>query len=301
MRAWTVLGFGWRRLRRHPAIVLAPFGLAAAPALALAWLSTSPFAAALDSSLYAQKSVEQGSLSAWIELFSSAVSAPVPAPFPWLSSLLLSTAVVVLGQVLVAGGLVETLLERQVGSRATFAAGMARNAPRFAISLLWVVVVAGLVLLGLGLGFMVVGGLLEDLVPLPLTVAPALAALAVFLVPLHLAFDLSRIAVASHGGRRCLSGLLAAWWHLIRHPMGLVPVYVVCVLVVLVAGAAGWGIHWQHLPTSTAGLGLFLLIHHLSLLVGAACRCLLWSSAVGYYQAIGEPAWAGRALRGPAG
>lgn len=295
MRAWTVLGFGWRRLCRHPAIVLAPFGLAAAPALVLAWLGTAPFAQVLDPSLNAREGAEQGSLSAWIELFTSAG----PSPFPWPQSLLLTVVVVVVGQVLVAGGLVEALLERQVGSRATFAAAMARQAPRFALSLVWTVVVAGLVLFAAGLGLAVTGELLEALLPWPALVALVLMVLAVVLVPLHLAFDLSRIAVASHGGRRCLSGLVTAWWHLLRHPMGLVPVYLFLVVAVLVVGAAGWGLHWQRLPTTSAGIGLFLLVHHLGLLAGAACRCLLWSCVVGYYQAIGEPAWAGRAVGDP--
>lgn len=290
MRALTVLGFGWRRFRRHLALPLAPYALATTPALAMAWLGASSFAPALDRSLHAQASATQGSLAAWIELLAS----PHQPDLPWLPSLLLALLLLLVGQILVAGGLVETLLERE--GRVPFLLGLAKHARRFASSLLWAVLVLGVLLLALRLGLKLASAPLEALAKLSLALATTLFGilLAVVLVPLQLAYDLSRIAAASHGGRRCLRGLFSAWWHVARHPMALVPVYFLCGALALLAGVAGWLVFWRQLPASSAGIAGFFLLHQLGLLGIAAAKCLLWSAEVGYYQAIGEPSWAGK-------
>ena len=52
-----------------------------------------------------------------------------------------------------------------------------------------------------------------------------LAAAGLLVVPFGLAYDLSRIAAASHGGRRMLRGYLRALWHVLRGLPSLLPLY----------------------------------------------------------------------------
>lgn len=294
MRASTVLGFGWRRLKRHLALPLAPYVLAAVPALALAWLGTAGFSNSLDRSLHARDSAASGSLLAWVELLGTSQS----GGFPWAQSLLLATLGLTVGQIFVAGGLVESLLERTSRKHGPFVSGAFSHAARFTLSFLWAALALVATLFASGLGIVTVSKLLEGVGPSAWLGSLAMSLLLALTlgVPLHLAYDLSRIAAASHDGRRCLRGLFSAWRHVLRHPMGMVPVYLFCATVAAAAGSLGWLISWRQLPASMAGLWGLFLAHQLGLLIAAASRCLLWSAAVGYYQAIGEPAWAGRSV-----
>lgn len=297
MRFATALGLGYRRTRRHAALALVPYALALLPALGLAALASPGLADALDHSLFARRAMGEESFAVWHEL----TRVPTVQQPPLTTAALVLWLAVALAGIVAAGGLVESLLERTARGGAPFAVGCVRHLGRFLRAAL-THALALLVAFGL---FAAAAAALEGQLPkldgrLVLALRwVELAAAGLVLLPFGLAYDLSRIAAASHGGRSMVRGYLRALGHVLRNLPALVPLYLMPAGAGVVLFGGFLAAAARFTAASLPQVLLLFAAQQLVLLSLAALKLWLLASEVSYFQAIGEPGWAGYRLETP--
>jgi hypothetical protein len=287
---------GLRSAWQHPKLVLLTYLATLIPAALVGFGIFSRLAATLDDSLYARQALSGHRYGVWGDFLRgnpgdlSAVQAMLP---------LVAVAVLVL-HVLLAAGIVESLLERERARERPFLLGIGRHGWRFLRSAIWfglsLVVLAAI--LGAAMGALddyateAADGSLQYFGFLGIALVGLL-----LLIPLDLGYDLSRIAAATHDEGRTFLGYFKALGHALRHPLMLAPLWLFFSLLVAglhisyVAARASWS------PADLGQILGLLAVQQLVFLVAAFLRVGLWGGEVAYYQAVGEPRWCGRKER----
>jgi hypothetical protein len=296
MRFVRFVGFGLRSARRRPGLALLVYLAALVPALAVAALAAFEMGPRLAASLFARQALEGNRFGVWSDLTQNAESGwSVVVAAAWVL-----VPLVALAQVLVAAGVVESLLFREHRREHPFLLGVGRHGWRFVRSavcyLLALVPVAALAGAVSGLAGERAGAAGNPQLQLAGWGAAALVALLLF-VPIDLAYDLSRLAAASHGEGRTLVGFFRALLHAVRHPLRLAPLWLAFALPAAALHLGFLALRAAWTPGEGWEIALLVLVQQLPFLAAAFLRVGLWGSEIAYYQAIGEPHWAGRRRR----
>jgi hypothetical protein len=259
------------------------------PALLVLNLASTDLAPHLDRSLFADRLLQGDSAPPVLDFLANqprgeeamhAIAAP---------RLLLTTLL----QILIAAGLVEGLMERNVRHDRPFLAGIGRHGWRFVRSAAVFTCTAALLLglLGVGISFATEGG--DDRTEVLGWLVLALAGGLVYAV-LDVAYDLSRIAAAAHGEGRMLVGFFRALGFTLRRPGVVLPLYGLFTLPMLALPAGylalrqGW---WITDGLTVAGL---LVFQQALFVLRAFLQVGLWGAEIAYFQGLGEPRWCGR-------
>jgi hypothetical protein len=290
MRFVTVVRLGIARVRRRPGLVALVWLASLVPALLLVSLAYSDLDQTLSYSTFAAEALGGNRFGVWLDYLHSPANHLQPLAGSIKSRLLL----VVLLQIAVSAGLVEALFGRARRADHPFLAGIGRHGWRFARAAVWfgltaavtVGVFAGLITalrrpaIEAGNGTLSFWGTL------------ALVALAVLaLIPVKLAYDLARVAAAAHDQGSTLRGFLRALGHSVRHPLVLVPTWLVFAVGGLALHLGYLALRGAWMPAGPGGVLLLVLVQQLLLFLHAYLRTGLWAAEIAYFQAIGEPRW----------
>lgn len=292
MRALTILRFGLRRARRHPGLIVLVYLASALPAWLLATGTADAYGRLFDRSLEAAEALEGGVIEVLVEA-AAAPGVEEPSIFGRLP-LRLGLALVL--QILLAAGTVEVLLERSGRGAAPFAHGVGRHGWRFVRSAVWFLLAVGIAAVLFAFAArLAIRGLPEGAdgrIVLAIFAVAGLLGGALFAL-LDLAYDLSRVAAASHGEGRTLLGFLRAAGHVLAHPWLFGTLYL-AFLLPLAAVAAGYlalAAGWT--PTGVVGVVLLTLVQQAAMLLRAGLQVCYWGAEIAYYQGLGEPRWCG--------
>lgn len=285
----TVFRLGLRRARRHLGLVLLAYLASLVPALLVLNLASTDLAPHFDRSLFADRLLEGDSAPPVLDFMTNQPRGERDLRAILVPRLLLTT----LFQILVAAGLVEALMERNIRHDRPFLAGIGRHGWRFVRSAAVFTCTAALLLglLRVGTSFAAEGG--DDLAEVLGWLVFALAGGLVYAV-LDVAYDLSRIAAAAHGDGRMLVGFFRALGFTLRRPGVVLPLYGLFTLPMLalpvgyLALRQGW---WITDGLTMAGL---LLFQQALFMLQAFLQVGLWGAEVAYFQGLGEPRWCGR-------
>ncbi|HEX2252907.1 MAG TPA: hypothetical protein VHQ65_06550 [Thermoanaerobaculia bacterium] len=290
------VGFGLRSARRRLGLVLLVYLAALVPALAVAALAALEMGPQLAGSLFARQALAGNRFGVWSDLTQSPESGwGVVVAAAWVA-----VPLVALLQVLVAAGVVESLLFREHRREHPFLLGVGRHGWRFVRSAVWyclaLLPVAALAGAISGLAGDRAAELGDPRIQMAGWGAAALVGLLLFLV-VDLAYDLSRLAAASHGEGRTLAGFFRALLHTLRHPLRLAPLWLAFALpaVALHLGFLALRAAWS--PGTGWEIALLVLAQQVPFLAAAFLRVGLWGSEIAYFQGLGEPHWAGRRRR----
>lgn len=300
MKPLLPIRFGLRAARRHLRLTFLVYLLSLVPALLVAALAYFDMAPEMERSLFAAEALAGNRIGVWNDYTRAGGS-----DFALVTSaLLLAALAVAVLRVLTAAGVVEALLAREHHRERPFLLGVGRHGWRFLRSALWfgiAVVVLGVLV---RLAFTGVNHLATERTDGTLQLWGWIGVLAVaflLFVPLHLGYDLSRIAAAAHDDRRTFVGFLRALGHALRHPLLLAPVW-------LLLSLAALGLHLAYVtgrafvqPSSLGAMALVVVAQQAVFLAAAFLRVALWGGEIAYYQAAGEPRWCGRKRRGTDG
>lgn len=288
MRFLVALRLGLRRAARHPWLALAVYLFSLAPPLFLLWLASPLFAGPLDHSPFAEGLLSGRAFAVWSDLWTSSHSTLAPLAAR-LGPLLVLAALL---QVPLAAGAVEVLLERQPSGRDAFFLGVGRHLGRFLRSALWfaagllVIAIAAGAVTWLGSSRAAASG--DSRQQLAGWAGAAILAL-LLLAPLALAYDLSRLAAASHGQGSTLRGLLRALRFVLLRPALFLPLFLSFAL--LVAGLhlayAALTLPWN--DTTAGQVALLFLVQQTLMLLRAFLKLTVWSAELTCYQALGDP------------
>ena len=290
MRWLRAAGLGLRGARRRPGLVAVVWLAAFLPALGLAIVAWGELAGDLSRSLFAAEALRGDRVAVWQDLRRG----PESGLGAVRSAALLGALAMVVVQALVAAGVVETLLGRHRRGERPFLRGVALHGWRFLRSAGWFLLPAALLAAIAGAAM----GAVTESAPRGSAQlagwAAVLAGALLLYMPLDLAYDLSRIAAASHGDGRMLVGFLRALGHAFRRAHVLFPLWLVFTLAIL-ALHLGWiAARAELAPTSLGEVALVLAAQQLVFLLAAFLRVALWSAEVAYVQGAGDPRWAGR-------
>jgi hypothetical protein len=287
VRALAALWVGVRAARRHGGLGVAYYLVATAPAL-LVTIVVSTLLAPLRDSLFADRVLTGGWLPVWLDLSGG-------TGFPTRPVVLL---VVLLGLgatllcVLLAGGVVQTLLERAPRGLPTLLAGVVENGWRF---LRAAACFTSAATLAVGL----VGALAWRLHRLAMATGDArwdLVMLAVsgllgllLLGPLALAHDLSRLAAARHGQRSMVRGFVRALGAVLRRPALFAPLALLLLCLPLALHLGYWAARRPFTPAHAVSLALLLAAQQLVMLLRGLLKVVTWGSVLACYRELGEP------------
>jgi hypothetical protein len=292
-QAATAIALGWKLLRRRPGLVALAYLAVLAPALLAAASAVGGLDQALSRSLFAQRLLGGEPLGPWMDFLRS----PERPGLPGAGVLVPQFAVALVLQLLLAAGTVEALLGRLPRRQRPFLTGIGRHGWPFVRSALAFAAGLGLVAALMGLVLAATGAAARAAQDERLELAGwALAGLVGFLAfaALDLAYDLSRVAAASHGDPRMLIGLLRALRHVLRRPGALVPLYLAFVLMVAGVHLAYFAAALAWSPAGAGGVVVMVASQQLLMLSRAGLAVWLWGAEVSYYQGIGEPRWCAR-------
>ena len=277
MKYFLPARFGFRRARRRLGLAFFLYLASLLPALlvaAMAWLDMTPH---LNHSLFADRALEGGRWAVWSDYLRAEGS-----DFGLVTATLMVLVVpTFLVQLLVSAGVVESLLQREHRREHPFLLGIGRHGWRFFRASFWFV--GCLLLLGVlfGAGMSGVEHVAEEarngLYQLWGWIAVMVVWLLLF-IPLDVAFDLTRIASATHGDGRTFVGFFKALGHTLLHPLILLPVWVCFVVPVVVlhgaylAGRVVWA------PGSLGGVVLVVVAYQVVFLLAAWFRLGLWNA-----------------------
>ena len=279
--------------RRHPGIVWLFYLAALLPALLMLSLLAADVGDTLSRSLEAERLLtgDWMAVAAQLGISDDTAFDVVGGGLLWRFLL------VVLLQVLLAAGAVEVLLERQGRARHPFLHGIGehgwaflRAALWFGLSLLPVVLVTGLVSAG---GEWLGRELQNGWWGLSAT---WLSWLALFLgyTVLDAAYDLARVSVARHGGRRTFAAYRRALAFVLRQPRLLLALYWPLTVGALLLPFAYLLLRGAWRVGSGFELTLLLLLQQGVFLAQAILKTALWSGEIAYFRAAGEPDWGRR-------
>lgn len=279
--------------RRHPGVVWLFYLAALLPALLTLSLLAADVGEPLSQSLGAERLLSGDWLAVAAELgVSDDTAFDVVA-----GGLLWRFLLVVLLQVLLAAGAVEALLERRGGARHPFLYGIGehgwpflRAALWFGLSLLPVVLLTGLVAAG---GARLGRELQNGWWGLSATWLSWLLLLVGYTV-LDAAYDLARVSLARHGGRRTFAATRRALGFVLRQPRLFLSLYwpltvgmlLLPIVYLLLRGA------WR--VDGGFELALLLLLQQVVFIAQAILKTALWSGEIVYFRAAGEPDWGRR-------
>lgn len=290
MRFLTALRLGLRRVHHRPGLIVIAWLAALVPALLLGSFFYADVSEAMDESPFASQALEGNRAGVWYDFSKSHASDLEPLS----EGLGLRFLLVVLLQALVSAGIVESLLGASPLPTRPFLLGIGRHGWRFLRILVWFAI--SLVPLGLLAGgyFWGVGRLSEKAADGGLLLWGWIGG--AIWIPLAFSFfdlghHLARIASAAHYDGRTLKGYLLALGHAFRHPLLLVPLWLVFALAGLGAHVGYLALRASWSPRSLGAVLGLLAVGQLFLLLHAWLRVGLWGSLICYYQGIGEPRW----------
>ena len=282
----------------HKGLVFLLYLAALLPALVAGLVVYGRLAAATGGSLFAHRAFAAGNLYGILDDFGRGH----PGDLQALETLLpIFVVLAVLVHVLFAAGLVEALLQREAKREHPFLLGVGRHSWRFVRSGVWflllltptVVVLAAVFNLG-------VNELAIDLADTRVQAYGLLGVVALgvlLLAFLDLAYDLSRIAAATHDEGRTFVGFFKALGHAFAHPVMLLPVWFFFSLLVAGLHLGATALHDDWRPAGLGEVLGLLALQQLVFLLAAYFRVGLWGAEVAYYQAVGEPRWCGKRPR----
>jgi hypothetical protein len=287
MRPTSFLADGFRLATRRPWLALPIYLVPLLLALPIARIARNVFGQAFDHRPFADRILSGDAL---------AVLPDMGPGSPWLG-LAISLAIVAAAvlHVLVAAGVVSALLDHSRG----VLAGVAENAGRFARSALWFLLASVLAAGCVGAIAAVLFKLAESRADgrLDLVAAAVAGVLAfVLLGPLHLAYDLARIAAARHDDGAMLRGFGRALVAVLRRPG---TAYSLAALFVATPVALSL-LALKVLPAQPHGvlgvLGL-AIVPQLAFATRAFATLGFWGTEIEWYQALGEPRFCQRRER----
>lgn len=290
MRFVTVVRLGIGRVNRRPGLVALAWLASLVPALLLVSLAVSDLDQTLSTSTFAAEALHGNRFGVWLDYLHSPANHLQPLWGAIGSRLML----VVLLQIAVSAGLVEALFGRARRADHPFLAGIGRHGWRFVRAAVWFGLAAG-VTVGVFAGL--IAALRRAAVEagngtLSFWGTLALVALAVLaLVPVKLAYDLSRVAAAAHNQGSTLRGFFRALGHSVMHPLVLAPTWLVFAIGGLALHLGYLALRGAWMPAGLGGVLLLVLVQQLLLLLHAYLRTGLWAAEIAYFQAIGEPRW----------
>lgn len=293
MKFLLPLRHGLRSARRQPGLTFLLYLASLLPALLPAYLAWTDLAPELGDSLFADGALEGQRFAVWADYARADGS-----DFGLVAATLLVLVVVVfVVQVLVAAGIVEALLQREHHREHPFLLGIGRHGWRFVRSTFWFLGLAGVVAALFLAGMEGTETLAEEMRDGRYQLwgwVVVMAVTALLFAAVSLAYDLSRVACAAHGGGRTFVAYFKALGHVLRHPLILLPLWLGFVLPVVVLHGAYLAGRMEWAPGGWGGIVVVVAAQQLVFLLAAFFRVGLWGGLVGYHQAIGEPDWGGR-------
>ena len=286
----TTLRSGLATARRHPGVVVLFWLTALAPALLVLSLITADLGSVFARSLEAERILQGEWLPVWIDFTASEESQTsiVGRILP------LRILLVVLLHVLVAAGAVEVLLERSRPAERPFLTGIGRHGWRFVRSFVWFAV-AMVPVLALAWGIQYAGSKLAQwtqngwwslgAVGLSWVVGFLLYAV------VDLAYDLSRVASATHRDGRMGRGLWKALKAVVGRPSVLLYAYLPFALVLVLLPPFFVLLRGQWLVNHAFEVVLLLILQQALFLGLAFVKTALWGSEIVTYRAWAAPRW----------
>jgi hypothetical protein len=284
---------GFRLAGRHKRLAVVLWLAPLVPAVVLAAMAASNLAPHLGRSLYADGVLDGNWFIVMMEFRQSPADALAPILYRGVVVLGLLTMLV---QVLLSGGIVETLLERRFEN--PFVIGVRRNFLRFfRTSMLFAsltVIVAVLCRMLSKAFFKIAESQADGRFDL-LGIALAAALFVILWAPLDLAADVSRISAARHDHRSMVGGFFKALRSVLARPGLFAPLY----LVFLALPVLVMSVYNLVRSPITAGsvvtiAGVFVL-QQVVMLIRAWFKLGLWGAEVAAFRRLGEPRWcAGR-------
>ncbi len=290
MKFLTAIRLGFHRVHRRWGIVLLAYLAALLPALFVASLFRADLAESLDKSLFAARVWSGQRFAVWSDFgFSSGYDLG-----PVWGGLGLRFWAVVLVQILVSAGIVESLLGATSRREHPFVAGVGRHGWRFLRAALWFAVALVLVAVPVSGAFYGLGHYAREIgdgsLQLYGGLVIALLAGLVF-VPFKVAYDLSRIAAAAHDEGSTCRGFLRALGHAFAHPVILWPLFLTFALAAIALQIGYFAVREVWVPGGPLLVLALFAGQQALLFVHAYLRTGLWASEIAYYQGIGEPRW----------
>lgn len=285
----TVFRLGLRRARRHAGLVLLVYLASLVPALLLLTVVSADLSPHLDRSLFADRLLRGDSAPPVLDALANQPRGEEAMHAILAPRLLLATLL----QILVAAGLVEVLMERNVRHDRPFLAGIGRHGWRFVRSAAVFTCTAALLLVLLWVGISLATESGDDRAEVLGWLAIALLGALIYAV-LDVAYDLSRIAAAAHGEGRMLVGFFRALGFTLRRPGVVLPLYALFTLPMLalpIGYLALRQIWWITDGLTVAGL---LVFQQALFILRAFLQTGLWGAEISYFQGLGEPRWCGK-------
>lgn len=280
--------------RRHPGIVVIFWLTTLIPALLVLSLLAADMGSVFSRSLEAERILEGEWLPVWIDFTASEQSQTSIIGRVLPTHILLA----LLLHVLVAAGAVEVLLERRQPVERPFLVGIGRHGWRFIRSFLWfvlalipVIAVAALIqFTGSKLAEHTQNGWWD-------LGAFALSLIVGFLLysGVDLAYDLSRVASATHRDGRMGRGMWSALKAVFKRPSVLLYAYLPLALVLVLLPPLFVLLRSQWLVDVAFEVALLLLLQQASFLLQACLKTALWGAELAVYRAWDEPRWCAKA------
>ncbi|MEM7051228.1 MAG: hypothetical protein AAF604_16280 [Acidobacteriota bacterium] len=293
MKFLTALRHGLRRTHQHLGLVLIAWLASLLPTVLITSIFLPNLAENLDHSLFAQSQIAGNGFGVWTDLAASRTNdlAPLQDSAP------LRAVIVLLIQILVSAGIVQTLLGTSRRDQHPFLQGIGRNGWRFLRSALWFLLAVAVLaaLLAGAMGWVTDLGAEQRNGGLQLN-GWLIVALLGFLAfaPLDLAYDLSRVSAAAHGDGRTFVGFFRALGHVLKRPLILLPLYFLFMLLGAAFAIGAFALRAGWVASSVGAVFGLLALQQGFMLLRSYLRVGLWGSEIAYYQAIGEPRWCGR-------
>jgi hypothetical protein len=289
MQAINVIREGFRLAGRHKRLAgvlwLAPL----VPAVVLATMAASNLAPNLGRSLFADGVLDGNWFIVMMEFRQSPADALQPILYRGVFLMVLLTGLI---QVMLAGGIVETLLERRAEN--PFVIGVRRNFLRF---LRTAMLLASLTLIVAVLSRVVTKAFFKiaesqadgrfDLLGIGL----AALLFVILWAPLDLAADLSRISAARHDHRSMVRGFFRAFRSVLARPALFAPFYLIFLALPVVVMAVYNLVRSPITAGSVVTIAAVFVLQQVVMLVRAWFKLGFWGAEVAAYRQLDEPPW----------
>jgi hypothetical protein len=286
----SLLSRGFARARRHPWLLLIVYLVPLVPALMAVIAMARMLGEPLAFSLFSDRILDGRWFGVWVDLLASQgdqiptyLATVIPAIF--LFSILL--------QIVLAAIVIEVMLESEPAGPLSLATigrsswRFLRSAVWFVISMIPVVILASLVNHGFDRLAVSQADARYDLLAMLSFVIIVLLGL----IPLDLAYDLSRIASARHDDRSTFFGFIRALLVVLRRPGLFAPLYLVLAALPLALYLAYAGIWVPWVPGSAFAIVMLFILQQLVMLVRAGLKIWFWGVEIECYQLLEEPRW----------
>jgi hypothetical protein len=289
MQAINVIREGFRLAGRHKRLAVVLWLAPLVPAVVLAAMAASNLAPQLGRSLFADGVLDGNWFIVMMEFRQSPADALDPILYRGVVVLGLLTMLV---QVLLSGGIVETLLERRPSN--PFVIGVRRHFLRFfrtsmLLASLTVVVVVLSRIVSKAF-FKIAESQADGRFDL---VGIGLAALlfVILWAPLDLAADVSRISAARHDHRSMVGGFFKALRSVLGRPGLFVPIYLVFLALPVLVMAVYNLVRAPITAGSVVMIAGVFLLQQVVMLIRAWFKLGLWGAEVAAFRQLGEPPW----------